>query len=119
MVFTQGAVLGTLYILIVFQKESLFDTIPDKPIDTLDRGEWGNFTTQQLEPHKDLKYLLRRMRNALAHANVDASDGFVFRFRDKRPNDTDFTFDVSFDSGQLQKFVCKLTEVLFKAQVTR
>jgi hypothetical protein len=113
--FTPGALLGILYILIVFQKEMTFDNLPSIPIDKLSPDEWGNLSAQVLEPGKDLKYLIRRMRNSLSHANVEIADDFSFIFSDKEPKELSFSFVVKMTMEDLQKFVSQLTRVVLLA----
>lgn len=81
--------------LLVVPKESLFQKIPDDRFDTL--SNWGispssikQFRESNLGhgPEPTLRQLVRRLRNAVAHFDIDAihSDGVVsgFRFKDRK-----------------------------------
>ena len=103
--------------LLVVPKESLLDKIPDEPFDTL--SSWGieprsitNFGQcdygHQHEP--TLRQLVRRLRNAVAHFNIEPihSDGVVsgFRFTDRKG------FRAEIPLSELREFSIRLAKYL-------
>lgn len=110
-VFTPGAILAVLYVLIVYPQERFVNEIPEVPTEDLDAKEWGRMDWHMERP-KHLRDLVRRLRNALAHANVEVTSEFGFRFRDRRDAKSPFVFDVSMDLDAVRTFVEQLTRVV-------
>ena len=58
--------------LLVFPKEEYFDRIPETPLDELVAEGWPVPTvTGRFEQVSDLRQLIRYLRNAIAHFNID------------------------------------------------
>ncbi len=117
--FSLGAILGYLYIGILFTKEHWFDLLPDIEYSQVDTS-WGISNTEYISPknpNPTFKYVVRRIRNALGHGYViidtpkvlkDKGDRFTkvyLKFHDVNSRDADDTFDVRLSIEQLFKFV--------------
>jgi hypothetical protein len=121
--FSPGAVLGHLYVGILFAKENWFDLVPNVALDESDQ-EWGLHDAKPVAPECDgmtLRYVVRRIRNSLGHgtavlhapemANKKANPtetilaDVTLTLKDtniRRPSDT---FETTVTLGQLFKFV--------------
>ena len=109
---TPGSMLGILYVLIVLVKESYYDYIPKTPIADLDPNQWGTIEVRVFVGNQNLRNLVRLLRNAIAHAQIEIDDGLTIRFlgRDK---DTETTnFDVSVDLDSVEKLVSDITTTI-------
>ena len=110
-VFTPGALLAVLYVLIVYPQERFMNAIPKIRTNALDPEKWGRLNWH-IPPPPDLRGVVRRLRNALAHANVELTSEFGFQFRDRRDENAPFDFDVSIDLESVRRFVEELTRQL-------
>ena len=103
--------------LLVLPKEALLDRIPTTPFDSLE--QWGIQTSSIKSPGRcdyghqhdlNLRQLARRMRNAVAHFQVEpfpkkgAVEGFAFKDRNG--------FHAKLTLSELNAFVVKLSEHL-------
>lgn len=106
--------------LLILPKEALLDKIPATPLDSL--NEWGIQPNSIKNPRKcdyghqhdlSLRQLVRRMRNAVAHFQVEPfpkkGDVVGFTFKDRNGFRAELTL------SELKKFVVKLSEHLKNA----
>lgn len=106
--------------LLVLPKEALLDKIPATPFDSL--HEWGIQASSIKNPGKcdyghqhdlSLRQLVRRMRNAVAHFQVEPfpkkGDVAGFTFKDRNGFRAELTL------SELKQFVVKLSEHLKNA----
>lgn len=114
LVFTHGSSLACAYLLILWQKEKFINHIPNIMISDCEYNGYGNIiVNDKITMNKNLRYLLIRMRNALAHGNVEISENMSFRFKDRPNNKRRYDFDVELSLESLMKFMCSLTKALF------
>lgn len=125
--FSLGAIFGYLYCGILFTKEHWLDVLPDVDFATADEG-WGisgvSFTAPNLINSASLKYVVRRIRNALGHGyfTVNVPKGLkdrseimtrvTLQFHDENIRDTSDTFDIELNFYQLSKFIKKFQSVI-------
>lgn len=117
--FNLGAILGYIYCGVLFTKEHWFDLLPDVDFDKAD-PEWGFSSTSYVSPQNpnpDLKYVVRRIRNALGHGHVvvdvpkDLEDKaklmtrVTLRLHDVNMRDASDTFDITLRLQQLAEFI--------------
>jgi hypothetical protein len=70
--YSFGAIIGTLYCGIMLAKENWYDLIPEQSIADAD-VTWGLSSASYKSPARptpSIKYVIRRIRNALGHGNV-------------------------------------------------
>ena len=126
--FSLGTILGCLYCGILFAKEHWFDLLPDVGLANAD-PEWGiSGTTYYCTATTDrsLKYVVKRIRNALGHGNADVNipkdmkdraelmTRVTLQFHDvniRRPSDT---FDIELSLDQLSKFIKAFQSLIHK-----
>jgi hypothetical protein len=120
-VVNQGVVLTHLYGLIVFPKEVFKEEVPKTKLNKTVENEWGNFEflsfpsllnnadklmfgvdTVSLKEDMTLEFVIRKIRNAISHANVEINEEGDFIFFDK--DDTKIKFTIN----GLQKFTERL-----------
>jgi len=126
--FNLGAVLGFLYVGILYPKERFdwFDLIPDDPLPN-SSPDWGLRMATVVAPRKrnpTLRYCVRRLRNSLGHtsfvysvpkavpAGQNLFEAITIRFRDHNPNDPNDTFEVSLDLVQCVKLTAKFRQTV-------
>jgi len=122
-IFTPAPILGHMYVSLVLVQQELIDHMPSDTYAGYDRKTWGNFrvhadselTTKdkrwvdngwQTVEDLPLSYIIRRMRNALAHCNFTVAKDWAFCFYDDRNfrNKADvsqYEFLVAFDFDNL------------------
>ncbi|MEW6202725.1 MAG: HEPN family nuclease [bacterium] len=106
--FTPALLLGGMYVLLVFQKEALFPRIPQIAVNDLDVKEWGKINILEwkcVAINQNLKNVIKRMRNAISHANFEIQECGNFLFKNKCPRADDFDFIVEFEFDDLKKFL--------------
>jgi len=67
-----GIIVGLLYLALVYGKELWFDQLPDVPVCQAEEA-WGITRAMYSCPKESrpsLRYVVRRLRNAMAHGNV-------------------------------------------------
>jgi hypothetical protein len=89
----QHQLISSLLVYIVLPKEKFFSDCPEIKIKDLNE-RWG---LAHLNIDSNLKYFLRKMRNAIAHGNIEVTENLDFSFRD---ND----FDVTLNEQSIQNF---------------
>ena len=106
-VFTPGAMLGLLYLMIVFPKQAIGLKNPSIKVAQLD-ASWGDIRIQIADKSDlTLKDLVRRMRNAISHSRVSFSSNMDFVFEDSPPRKpTDIRILMS--PGDMKKFTSAL-----------
>ena len=98
--FNQYQLISSLYVFVVLPKESFFDSIPSGiKTDSL-KDAWG---INQLLPAYELKYFLRRIRNAVSHGRIEFTKNIDFTFTDMDQNKTDI-FKVKLSGKELMDF---------------
>lgn len=108
----QGSLLAHLYGLIVYPWEALQDGFPvGKTVNELDPNEWGTYSIIHLAPgydpnNLDLRFFLKKIRNAISHATVDILDDMSFVFKDMRVPNRAAT--IKFEINDLMTFVLRL-----------
>lgn len=117
--FSLGAIIGYLYCGILFTKEHWFELLPD--VDFIDADlRWGISGTPFSAPKREkpsLKYVVRRIRNALGHGNIDVNvprdlkdrtdrmTRVTIKFCDRNNSDPSDTFHIELSLKQLSTFV--------------
>jgi len=116
--FSLGALLGYVYVGILYAKEVWFDLIPD--VIPAQAKEWnldGIKYIASKNPQATIRYIFRRIRNALGHGNiatevpqVHVNFGDLFRlctitFNDVNPKDSTDSFEITLSFEQLFKLV--------------
>lgn len=103
----QGIILTSLYGLIVYPKEKFFGKIPKIPIQSLNINEWGKISIYNC-PHNDrnLKNMIRRIRNSLSHGRVTIDQNLNFIFVDGK-DESAVDFQINISIRDLQKFIEK------------
>lgn len=113
--YSLGAVIGYLYCGILFAKEAWFDLLPDTEL-SLAESAWGfeeMYYSCPLKPRPTIKYVFRRLRNALGHGNISLEvirqDDFDKRDKEILEKNTIFIFH---DKNQLNE------QDIFDARIT-
>lgn len=121
-----GAVIGELYVGLVFAKEIWIDLLPDIPFDEIDE-KYGIKTTDYSFPQKvkpKLRDVVRRLRNSLSHSNFKIelsnvksypklfNEAYIV-FHDENPRDETDTFDMRLKVKQLKIFYCEFRNIIF------
>jgi hypothetical protein len=96
--FQPALILGYLYTAFLIPQQSFFDNISEENINPED---WGMII--EGNNNNSLKYLLRRLRNAIAHNHIIVSKEMNFVFWDANPSinsidDAEIIYKFSFDS---------------------
>ncbi len=116
--FSPGAVLGYLLIGILWTKEHWYDLVPDVGLPLAD-PEWALNTAKPAvpkRPNPTLRYLVRRVRNSLAHGRAvlhvppDTTTETLMQratltFRDINDKDPADTFELTVTIDHLSRFV--------------
>ncbi|MBV1752648.1 MAG: hypothetical protein KUA39_13620 [Desulfarculus sp.] len=128
--YSTGAVVGYLYCGILLTKEQWFDFLPDEPIENVG-AEWAlekmNYSCPFCKK-PTIKYVFRRLRNAMAHGNikivpklvkdVDKMDAHGFEknvyltFHDKRPSRQEDFFEATIPLYDLSHAITKFHTVV-------
>jgi len=122
-----GVLLGLMYLGIVYGKELWFDQIPDVPLSDTDES-WGSTRVECMsagEPRPTLRYVVRRLRNALSHGRVrivvpqgltreTMFRGIKVRFTDENRAKKGDTFVAEMSLEQITKFIWKFQSVVHK-----
>lgn len=127
--YSLGSIIGYLYCGLLITKENWFDLLPDQEISALE-DDWGlsgvTFDAPKCKK-QNIRYLIRRIRNALGHSwfnfnfppekltpeNVHQKVSITFHDQDVRDNSD--TFEVTLTLSQLQKLVQKLQSIVHTA----
>lgn len=132
-----GPIIGFLYCGILLAKEKWFDLLPEVPVDE-SAPEWGlrtsNFSCPKT-PSPSIKYILRRMRNALGHGNIEISfpkdaqkdnhDKYDFEKRmilhlhDVDPRNPDDTFDIQISLLELSIAIKKFHSIAYPKIISK
>ncbi len=99
--FNQYQFISSLYTYVVLPKESFFDSIPNNIKTNSLKDEWG---INKLTPAYKLKYFIRRIRNSVAHGNIEFSKKLEFTFKDVNPKDKNDIFLVKLTDNELMNF---------------
>lgn len=115
-----GIVLGLMYVAIVYGKERWDNIIPNVGIKKVDETWAINHAEFKCpkEPKPALSYVVKRLRNALAHGNVrfiipkglkrdELFNKVKIAFHDEHPNNRADTFDVTLTLSETFKFIKK------------
>ncbi len=86
---------------IVLPKEIEFDNIPDNVRVSNLKEEWG---LTHLDQKYKLRYVIRRLRNAIVHGRIEVSEDLIFTFKDIDPKNPENIFEISFNKTQLLNF---------------
>ncbi len=124
--FNPGIILGYVYMGILFAKENWFDVLPN--IGAVAAGsEWGLEglrVAAPREPKPSLKYVVRRIRNALGHGEVlvtvpsagvtreNVLSGVIVTFRDENPQDPSDTFEAQLSLDGIARCIRKFHSVV-------
>lgn len=126
--FNLGAVLGFLYVGILYPKERFdwFDLVPDDLLPNSD-PDWGlkrATVVAPKEPNPTVRYCLRRLRNSLGHTSFvynipkgvpDGQNPFeavTIRFRDHDPRKPADTFEVVLNLVECVKLTAKFRQTV-------
>ena len=93
--------ISSLYTYVVLPKESFFDSIPNSIKTNSLKDGWG---INELSPPYELKYFLRRIRNAVSHGGVEFTEKIDFTFTDINPRDQNDIFKVQLSAKELMNF---------------
>jgi hypothetical protein len=74
----------------------------------IDEPKFDRARNKELRTASDDAFLIRRIRNSLAHVNYEVDESMTFTFRDKFPNSTRWEFEVTIGRDNLMKFLSKL-----------
>lgn len=85
---------------IIIPKEQLFNELPDLEISELPE-KWGLKNKGETQ----LRLLIRRLRNAVAHGNISVTESLLFTFADINPKKESDKFTFSFEEHELRNFV--------------
>lgn len=95
----QYFMLTALWAYIVLPNESFFNNLPNGEIKDLS-GKWGLGKQDSTVKSKTLKEFIRKMRNSIAHTNIEFDENLNFTFSDKPPG----TLEIKFTGEDLIKF---------------
>lgn len=71
-VYEVTQLVNSLLGLLVFPQQRYFNQIPETPIEQLQKDGWPTIVViGDFQPHQNLKELMRYLRNAIAHFNVE------------------------------------------------
>ena len=108
----QGVILTSLYGLIVYPKEIFFNNIPATPIENLKEEKWGKISIEKCpQEDKNLRGIIRRIRNSLSHARFTIYENLNFTFEDGKCKDNTI---IVFRIDDLQKFIVSFIEGCIK-----
>jgi hypothetical protein len=128
--YSFGSIFGYLYCGILLSKARWYDLLPEGPIKDAP-PEWGLDSVKYYSPKKpdpSIKYVLRRIRNALGHANISIEvphdldyrkDEFEFekrtliRFHDENPRDKSDVFEIEISIDGLVALVKKFQKLVY------
>jgi hypothetical protein len=103
--FSSGTIVGFLYVGLLMAKEIWIDHVPDFPgHESNDDWPFSDIeVTASKVPRPSSRYILRRLRNALAHGMVEVNppdpfpmgevDNVIVKFHDENPRDITDSFD--------------------------
>jgi len=125
--YNLGAILGYLYVGILFAKEHWQNLLPDIELAKAD-PKWGISGTECNFPNKknpSLKDTVRRIRNALGHGRVvvnvpkgikrsELMSRVTLHLHDVKPNKLYDTFDITLSLEQLCNFIKAFQSVIHK-----
>jgi len=122
--YSLGSIVGYLYCGILLSKECWYDLLPDEPLENAS-PEWGFAGAKYNAPKKPkptIKYVVRRIRNALGHGNIkinvphdldyrkdeiDLEKRISIRFYDEDYRDKSDVFDIEMSIQDLSALVKK------------
>lgn len=113
-----GIIVGYMYCGILFAKENWFDLLPDVEVEKADE-KFGFTGIEYVYPEKSnpkLSDIVRRMRNALGHGNIDVFvpediefenryKETLFIFKDKNMNKPEDIFEIKMPVSRIYMFV--------------
>lgn len=120
-IFTPGVILGLLYVAIVLPKEEIVQAIPETGLGDLDEGRWGRIQINLWDyngERRNLRSLVKHLRNSLAHGRFCVSEDWSFVFSDNRPGRSETEFRVTMDFESLGRFVEALAKAKFARRAT-
>lgn len=109
-IFTPGALLGLLYLMLVFPQQKFELKNPTLGFDAIG-DEWGKPTIELWNDKYDkvLEHLVRRLRNSLAHGRVQFDQKMNILFEDAPPGkNSKVDFKASMSLECLKVFTGKL-----------
>ncbi len=99
--FNQYQMISSLYTYIVLPKETFFNSIPENTLTNSLIDAWG---INKIIPSCELKYFIRRVRNAVSHGNIEFTEKLEFTFTDINPKNKEDKFQIKLSGEQLLKF---------------
>lgn len=133
--FNLGVFVAYLYCGLLVTKENWYDLLPDTELSNLD-PDWGLVgvtCTAPKQPRVTLPHFIRRLRNALGHANLSFSvpkdikyledihtrvehmhKRVALTFRDENPRDPSDTFQATLTLIQLEKLIKKFHSIVHR-----
>lgn len=90
----------SLLAFLVIPKESIFNELPDLKISKLP-SKWGIINKGDIT----LNQFIRRIRNSIAHGNINVSENMMFNFKDVHPRNSNDVFNCTFEEDELRNFV--------------
>jgi len=132
--FSLGAILGYLYVGILYAKEGWYTLIPAQPLNqSIDWGTSTLIVNNPVNSNIQLNAFARRIRNALGHGRIkinvpmdgtftpdNVEDTVSVTFKDVGRNPTDI-FETTMKISELEKFIRKFQELIFadvKSRIT-
>lgn len=122
-----GSMVGYMYCGILFAKENWFDLLPDKNMDELEEsfGFKGVTYSYPLVKEPKFKQIVKRMRNALGHGNINVyvSEDIemknryhkvFFTFKDENMKNSSDTFEITLSFYQITLFIRKFQSIIHK-----
>lgn len=129
--YNYGAIIGSLYCGVLLAKEKWFDLLPEDKIDG-SSPDWGFSSikcTAPQEPAPTIKYVFKRIRNALGHGNIlidvpvnvqkNRSDKYDFekkvtlKFHDENIRKPGDTFDIEITLFELSTAIKKFHSITY------
>lgn len=124
--FNPGIFVAYIYCGLLVTKETWYVLVPNIEIDQLNQ-DWGLGSVTCLSPKQHqitLPYFIRRLRNALGHANftlgmpddillTEIHDRSTICFRDDNPKDADDYFETTLTWRQIEKLIKQFHGVIY------
>jgi len=106
--------------LLLFPKERYFNSIPRKSLDMLKEDGWPDIkVVGDFESHKNLRELIRYLRNAIAHFNIEFISDPTYQLHGlrvwncyKKGSPKTWEAEISFD--ELRTIVDKFTDLILQ-----
>jgi hypothetical protein len=135
--YSLGSIMGYLYCGILLAKEQWYKLLPNEKIDQA-TPEWGFSSATYTSPKKknpSIKYVIRRMRNALGHGNIlfnvpsdlgknredklEFEKRVIIKFFDKDKDDHTDIFEIEIPLLHLTSMVKKFHSIVYQQVIKK